>query len=240
MNLNFPQSKSFLINLILQRTSPLLKLGQGEALFKWVNSGNITEIEGLIGNKVFLDKYLSILIKEISLEVDELVEHFKEFQSSNLVSIGPGNGLIELILLKRLPIKNILLIDIEKTNSHHHSFFSEGSGYASLEETKKFIEINGINSNAIICCNPNDQTLPVFRIDILISLFSMGFHYPCNTYLNFITKNSKSNSILCFDKRQNVKDPGYENILKDFKLLKSKDFKKYKRVFLIKEKKTVL
>ena len=235
MNLNIPDSKNFLINLVLQRTSPLINLGHREVLLKWIQTGKIDEIKNLIEDKFFLEKYLKILLKEISLEADNLIKVFKNFKSENLVSIGPGNGLIELILLKKLPIKKILLIDIEKTDTHHHGFYEKGSGYAKLEETKNFFIKNGIKESSINCCNPNNEALPIFRIDILISLISMGFHYPCDDYYDFIINNSKPKTVLSFDKRKVSNDSGYENLIKKFKILGSIESTKKNRVFLIKE-----
>ena len=112
LNIKLPNSETFLINLVLQRTSPLLLLGYGEALIRWFNSGDTDDIKKLINNKNFLKNYLNILLKEINNEVDELTKVFKNTKAKNLVSIGPGNGFIELILTKRLDLDKVLLIDI--------------------------------------------------------------------------------------------------------------------------------
>ena len=234
LNIKLPNSETFLVNLVLQRTSPLLLLGYDEALIRWFNSGDTDDIKKLINNKNFLKNYLNILLKEINNEVDELIKVFKNTEAKNLVSIGPGNGFIELILTKRLDLDKVLLIDIENSKIHRHGFFNEGSGYAKLNETKSFFVNNGINENSIICCNPNKEKIPNFRTDILISILSMGFHYPCNDYVNFILENTKKGSIICIDKRKEVNDRGFEKLSKYFKISDSKNLSKHIRLLLSK------
>ena len=54
LNIKLPNSETFLVNLVLQRTSPLLLLGYDEALIRWFNSGDTDDIKKLINNKNFL------------------------------------------------------------------------------------------------------------------------------------------------------------------------------------------
>ena len=65
----------------------------------------------------------------------------------------------------------------------------------------------------------------------------MGFHYPCNEYVEFIKKNSNKNSKIILDKRKNVNDDGFDAILKNFEITKIFEQLKHNRILLTKSKK---
>ena len=168
-------------------------------------------------------------------EIDEFFNIFNIKKVNNIISIGPGNGVFELILLKKIKFKKILLIDIENTKKQFHGFNKEGSGYSSLKDTKNFFISNNIPSNSIIICNPKIKNLPKFEYDLAFSLFSMGFHYPCNQYINFLTENAKKDSKIIIDKRICSIDAGYNTLLENFKLLKTIPKLKHYRVSICKK-----
>ena len=68
------------------------------------------------------------------------------------------------------------------------------------------------------------------------SLFSMGFHYPCDSYLNYIIENSSDKSKVIYDKRKNIKDTGHEKLQMTFKKIKKLSKLKHDRISMIKEK----
>ena len=129
-------------------------------------------------------------------------------------------------------LEKILLIDIEKTESQNHGFNEKGSGYANLIDTKNFLITNDISSNKIITCNPEKHKIPKFKFDLLISLFSMGFHYPCNEYTDFILKNASHRSKIIYDKRRNVFDKGHETLQQKLKFLKKIPRIKHDRILM--------
>ena len=49
----------------------------------------------------------------------------------------------------------------------------------------------------------------------------MGFHYPCNEYVDFIIKNSSLNSKIIYDKRRKVIDIGHDKLENNFKYYKN-------------------
>ncbi len=231
-NYILPNDPEFISNLILQKTGYFLKLGGAQALMNWNMYG---DKEGLVKfleennfQKVFLDLVFSELVREYkvirSLIADENLDR--------IISIGPGNGLLELLLLKEGLTSEILLIDIENTDYHYHGFSDKGSGYADLESTKNFIELNLSTNVAIKCCNPYKQDIPDFSFSLLISLLSMGFHYPCSEYSNYILKNSKHSSLVIIDKRLSTEDKGYQELQEFFFPIHQIQSPKSNRMFL--------
>lgn len=162
-----------------------------------------------------LDSYIKKVIDEVGNDVDELIFLTKNTSFKNLVSIGPGCGLVELMYFYKKGFDQILLIDIEESSLHQHLFNSEGSGYASLDATKSFFIANNISPEKIMICNPKKNILPKFEYGLLISLISMGFHYPCNDYVDFILGNINKEGVIILDKRIGAPDPGF-SLLSEF------------------------
>ena len=112
-----------------------------------------------------------------------------------------------------------------------NNLFEKGSGYANLTDTKNFLIAN-VPSNKIITCNPEKQKITKFKFDSLISLFSMGFHYPCNEHIDFILKNASHRSKIIYDKRRNVFDKGHETLQQKLKFFKKIPRIKHDRILM--------
>lgn len=188
-------------------------MGGATALNNWFSYGDKEGIVNHLTANNLTDRYIEAVFYEISLEVEQLRKYVGDSSLNRIVSVGPGNGLIELFLLKEGLTSEILLIDIENTVNHHHGFALNGSGYANLEATKSFIQKN-VNAKVQIC-NPQKETLPDFEFTLFISLLSMGFHYPCNEYAPFIKANALKNAFIVFDSRKDV-DNGVATLLETF------------------------
>ena len=232
--IKFPSEANFFADLILQRTGPFIELGGGAVLNNWFSNGNKNGlVEFLLTNNI-VDEYLHLLFRDLKPEIEELRNNISNEKFEKIVSVGPGNGLIELLILDQGLTSEILLIDIERSDEHYHGFNPKGSGYANLSMTQKFLEENIDRDVKIILCNPLREAIPEFKFTLFISLLSMGFHYPCNDYVNFITDNSESNSIVVIDKRRDVPDSGYDGLKIMFPPVFSIASKKSDRVFLSK------
>lgn len=217
MTIAIPQDSSFLDNLILQRTDEFNALGGVKALVEWERTGNRAQLSAYLRQGGLINRYLEMLEANLGREVDLFVDHVSARPMDGVVSIGPGNGLFELLLLRRVPAKRLLLIDIEESGDlHRHGYSDSGSGYASLSQTKTFLTVNGISDVEIVTCNPRLQPLPDFEFDLLYSILSMGFHYPCTQYADFILKNMRAESMVVMDRRDGVVDAGLDAVMKQF------------------------
>ena len=170
-------------------------------------------------------------MREISQDVDILFSSLPHRCFNRVVSIGPGNGILELLLMKRVRVNALLLIDIEESDIHQHGFASHGSGYASLRATKDFLVANGIEADSIFVCNLRIAALSTFPSDLIMSILSMGFHYPCDDYTDFILQSLQSGGQTVFDKRRGKADTGYAAIGKSLRLVKSIPLQKSDRMF---------
>ncbi len=218
LDITLPAATDFWINLILQRTSYLLTSCEGNEAFQaWCKDGDTTGLIKICENSEWRRKFANFILQSAKKETNQILDHLKhtEKRVSSLCSIGPGNGFIELYLCKAIKPKSLILIDIEETpGKHHHAFHQEGAGYCSLDSTKDFIIKNLIANRSdaselmptITCCNPQKSHLPNFASDLTISLLSAGFHYPIESYYQFLKDSvcAEKNSQLIFDQRNAV------------------------------------
>ena len=205
-----PRDKRFLLDLILQRTGYLIESGNGKALNEWTETGSTLLLENLIDDDVWRKNFLSYILDSASEDAESLASALHSNSKSNVIcSIGPGNGIVELLLIQILQPKMLILIDIEQTpTAHHHGWEKSGAGYASLISTVKFIRSNMKQMNlykhpSICIVNPLIEHLPEVEIDLCFSLLSAGFHYPIDEYMAFFKSTLGNNgpSHLIYDAR---------------------------------------
>jgi len=231
-NINIPTDRQFIENLILQRTGHFINYGGARALNHWFACGDKTQLFDFLSRNDLLQRFFRDTFNDISLEADALISNLPAECFNSIVSIGPGNGILELLLIKKTTVKTILLIDIETSDTHQHGYNPTGSGYASLDAARSFLISNGVPSQSITTCNPKFEDLPDFRFDLLLSILSMGFHYPCDEYTDFICKNFRPGGFVVFDKRRGTPDSGFDVLRKSFHISKNIAAQKHDRIFL--------
>lgn len=230
--IKLPTDKNFIADLILQRTGIFIKLGGGAVLNNWFSNGEKECLADFLFEKNLLNAFLKLTLESIKAETDALTSHIPTSFLKKIVSVGPGNGLCELFLVAQGHTSELLLIDIEQTEQHRHGFNTTGSGYANLAATKKFISHNISSKVEIHTCNPQKEPLPNFEYTLLLSLLSMGFHYPCDEYVDFIASQKQEGAMLIFDKRHGAPDQGFEKLLSISSLVSRLPSQKYDRVIL--------
>lgn len=220
-------------DLILQRTGAFIQTPGGrDALAIWATSGRKEVLREHLEKTGMTQWYLDQTVAEINSEADEIISMLGTPDLSSMVSIGPGNGLLEAALITRCPANKLLLVDIEESDSHHHGYNLEGSGYASLIRTKTLIATRCQDTVNILTCNPEKMNLPEIKFTFLISTLSMGFHYPCTSYVKFLTRNASGNAMVIFDLRRGCTDAGFDALLKFFTIEAISEHAKYRRLFL--------
>ena len=142
----------------------------------------------------------SKLDMESKIEFNELI-NFLPSKINNVVDIGAGLGIINIFLEKHFTNNiNFTLIDknrIEKKVSY--GFCPDGEFYNNFSLTADFLKNHGIDMNKIKLIDADDKNIINNKFDLVISLLSMGYHYPINQYLSFLKKNTHKNTIFIFD-----------------------------------------
>ena len=194
-------SKKDVGDIILQRTSTLIEfpiLG-GIAFSAWHHLGARKPIDWIA------DRYRFKILEHASSEIRDDIGEITSFIARNsskkighITDIGPGHSLSEIFLFEHYQC-SFHLVDIESNDLHHHDFNSEGAGYGSLEKSIDLLAANGVPREKIEATNPQKVSLKPISTDLLISLYSCGFHYPLDTYEDFIRGALGENGIAVMD-----------------------------------------
>ncbi len=220
-----------LANLILQRTGTFIAWGGANALKHWLKTGEKPQLAAFLADSGRTAEFVKLTFAEITAEFEELRPHIAALAPASAVSIGPGLGFFE-ILMYNTSRPNLLLIDIEQSAEHQHGYAQSGSGYSSLASCRNFLIGNSAEPAHITCCNPRKEPLPEAGFDIVVSLLSMGFHYPCDEYVAFITKGLRQGGLMIIDKRTGAPDAGWAALLPLFDVVKSTPASKSERLVL--------
>jgi len=230
----FPPDVVFFRNLMLQRTNILADIGGQAPLARWMETGATEPIDLLHADPKKRAIALFQAESDYRHDAAQLLAILPTTDLARVVSVGPGNGLLELLLMQHFNGNaQLLLIDIERSDSHHHGFHNQGAGYASLRSTIDFLGMNGIEKSRTKGCNPLKEPIPNFEFDLLISILSMAFHYPCDDYVNYMINSCAPNGMIVVDKRIGSQDHGFSLLLDSgFNIVRKIDFQKYSRVLL--------
>lgn len=122
---------------------------------------------------------------------------------SSVCDIGCGQGINNVYLnLDFQP--SFTLVDIEQTDDQYHLWASDGSGYASLAAAKALLLRNGVDPDRVTTINPKKTKADITgqKFDLVTSLYSCGFHYPIDDYLQLFIETVENDGLVCLDMRR--------------------------------------
>ena len=160
--------------------------------------------------------------KDISLDAENLfkseIDTFKDFlprTCNNIMDIGCGLGIINILLNKFYNDKICFyLLDKNRIDKKiQYGFSSNYESYNDLNETKRILLENNISESNLFLFDVEKEISIDTKIDLVISLKSMGYHYPFETYLNLFKKNCNKNTTFIFDVSDGYFD---ENLFKNY------------------------
>ena len=79
---------------------------------------------------------------------------------------------------------------------------------------------NNLNEERFKIFDYDKDTLPVEKFDLIISLYSLDYHYDFNIYFDYLKKVSNKETIIIFD---TIKPDIYKKVFNDVKIIKSDD-----------------
>jgi SAM-dependent methyltransferase len=167
-------------------------------------------------------------LTDLSFELFEkeynIIKNYLPNKAKNIMDVGCGLGIINIFLQQHY--KNNLkyfLIDKNKIDLKiKYGFKDNYESYNDLQETKKLLNSNGIKNENILMIDAEKQIMIDQKIDFVISLKSMGYHYPYEKYLSLLKKVASDNCIFIFD----LASKKY----KDLEMIK-KHFREYEVIF---------
>ena len=155
-------------------------------------------------------------------------KEFKTFKNylpnspENIMDIGCGLGIINIYLNEFFEKKPVFfLLDKNKVDRKiTYGFSSNYESYNDLNETKNILLENNIDTSCMYLFDVEKQFVITKKMDLVISLKSMGYHYPINTYIELLRNCCTKNTVFIFDIGDNQYDENYlKKIFDDVKII---------------------
>ena len=208
-----PKSKKLLLlqrNELLTKTQNWLRKNFGRLIFTnfFVNYFQVQNFE-----KITED----LFYKEF-----ETFKNYIPNSAENIMDIGCGLGIINIYLNEFFEKKPVFfLLDKNRVDRKiKYGFSSNYESYNDLNETKNILLNNNIDTNCINLFDVEKQFLITKKMDLVISLKSMGYHYPINTYIELLRNCCTKDTVFIFDIGDNQYDENYlKTIFEDIKII---------------------
>ena len=155
----------------------------------------------------FMIEYFLNIKKIESIYYNKMLEEFNkikgeiEISNKSILSIGGGLGGLELILFSYFNQANFSIIERNYISKKIiYGWDSNNSeAYNSLDLTFKFLTTNGMPQNNFKIYDFDKKNLPIKKFDIIISLYSLDYHYDFKVYEDYFRKITTKNTKFIFD-----------------------------------------
>ena len=221
-----------------QKSKKLLLLQRNELLTQkqnWIRK----KFGRLLFTNLFIHFFQNKNLEQITEDLFfKEIETFKDFlpkSAHNIMDIGCGLGIININLNKIYNNEtNFFLLDKNKIDIKiKYGFSSKYESYNDLNETKNILVDNNIKESCIHIYDV-DKTIQInSKIDLVISLKSMGYHYPFENYLELLKLCCTSETKFIFDVSiDNFNEYLFKNYFESIKVIyEEKSIQSLKRLY---------
>ena len=142
-------------------------------------------------------------------------------QNKNLLSIGGGLGGLELVINKKFNVKSFTFIERNYVSKKIKYGWDNknNEAYNDIGIQKNFLTKNGMESSKFKIFDYDNDQLPKDKFDIIISLFSLDYHYDFTIYLEYLKNNTHKESKIIFD---TIRPDYFKNIFNEVIILKDR------------------
>ena len=208
-----PKSKKLVLlqrNELLTKTQNWLRKNFGRLIFTnfFVNYFQVQNFEKIT--------------EELFYKEFETFKNYIPNSAENIMDIGCGLGIINIYLNEFFEKKPVFfLLDKNRVDRKiKYGFSSNYESYNDLNETKNILLNNNIDTNCINLFDVEKQFLITKKMDLVISLKSMGYHYPINIYIELLRNCCTKDTVFIFDIGDNQYDENYlKKIFDDVKII---------------------
>ena len=191
--------------IILNRNSKKLLLLQRNELLSKIQKN----LKKKFGRFIFTNFLINFFVKKnienyaeklFQNEINNL-EKFLPKRANNIMDIGCGLGIINIFLNRLYKGKpNFFLLDKNKVDKKIVYGFSKNyESYNHLNETTKILLNNGLKKEQLNIFDVDKKIHIDKQMDLVISLKSMGYHYPFENYLKLFKSCCNKDTIFIFD-----------------------------------------
>ena len=170
----------------------------------------------------FQNKNIEKISEDLFLREFETFKYLLPNSVNNIMDVGCGLGIINVYLNNFFEKKPIFfLLDKNRIDRKiKYGFSSNYESYNDLKETKNILLGNDIDESCIYLFDVEKQIQIDKKMDLVISLKSMGYHYPINTYVELFRNCCTKDTIFIFDIGDNEYDENYlKTIFDDVKII---------------------
>ena len=141
--------------------------------------------------------------------------------NKNLLSIGGGLGGLELVINKKFNVKSFTFIERNYVSKKVKYGWDNknNEAYNDISIQRNFLTKNEMESSRFTIFDYDNDQLPKGKFDIIISLFSLDYHYDFKVYLEYLRNNTHKESKIIFD---TIRPDYFKNIFKEVVILKDR------------------
>ena len=155
---------------------------------------------------------------------DRMSEEFKTLENhiddkdKNLLSIGGGMGGFEVILNNNCEVNFFDFIERNFVSKKIVYGWSDNNSeaYNNLNLQAEFLIKNGLSKEKFKVFDFDKDILPSKKFDVVISLYSLDYHYDFNQYAKYLKENTHKESKIIFD---TVRPDFFKSVFKDVVIL---------------------
>ena len=151
----------------------------------------------------------------------ECIKNYIDPENKNILSIGGGLGGLEIILNNNFDVKNFSFIERNfVTKKVRYGWDNNNNeAYNDLSLLNNFLVKNGLYQSKFSIFDYDKDELPNKKFDLVISLFSLDYHYNFNIYLDYLKKNTHKDTKIIFD---TIRADYFKSIFKEVILINSR------------------
>jgi len=145
-------------------------------------------------------------------------EKYIDHNDKNVLSIGGGIGGLEVILNNNSEVNFFDFIErnfVSKKVVYGWSS-NNSEAYNNLNLQSEFLIKNGLSKTKFKVFDFDKDTLPSKKFDVVISLYSLDYHYDFNQYAKYLKENTHKESKIIFD---TVRPDFFKSVFKDVIIL---------------------
>ena len=175
-----------------------------------------------IVTKYFLNpKLIGQEYYKIMLEEFITIKKFIDSNDKFFLGIGSGIGGLELLINQNFENRNYYFIErnyVSRKVKYGWGCMINNEAYNDLKLQKNFLKINNMNESQINIYDYDKDNLPEIKFDIIISLFSLDYHYDFDLYARYLKKISNKDTKIIFD---TIRSDYFEKIFKNVEIIRS-------------------
>ena len=151
----------------------------------------------------------------------ECIKNYIDPENKNILSIGGGIGGLEIILNNNFNVKNFSFIERNFVSKKVRYGWDSNNNeaYNDLNLLNNFLVKNGLYQSKFSIFDYDKDELPNKKFDLIISLFSLDYHYNFDIYLDYLKKNTHKDTKIIFD---TIRADYFKSIFKEVILINSR------------------